>query len=294
MACSRPHAPNAILVSLLLCATFATAWAEVIPPEIPDGPAFLRNDDKDMSSLYEGDPGSYVGDQIDQLTRTPPIDAWDDMEDGWGIFRMSSILKGLIDPGTGVIYGDNDMPYYVASGNDVLLAGVFWGVEDVEVNLNADGSWEVFSEGLQFELWAVDSALTGGSNLPAWSDGARQAANRYPNWVDENDATKVLLASGTSTYLRFAGVIAGQFEGTSELYIDINENDPAGLWNEAWGTGAYYTDPDGNEADVYLSWDLHTGTSGWSTDSYDDGGVWIPEPLTLLLLLVGVPCLRRR
>ena len=125
---------------------------------------------------------------------------------------------------------------------------------------------------------------------------SRTATNRYTGWVDDTDVTKVKLLSGISTYLEFAGSfnVANQtFEGHSYVYFDVNENDATGLWNAAWGSNPFFIDPDGDEADVYFSWNLSVGSEGWSTDSNDDGAV-MPEPATVTLLLAGVAGLTAR
>lgn len=290
-----------ILLGLaIVVGSVSAAWAAT-PPNVGAGPLRLEGNNRDNGT-------GYVSLVPIQQQRTFDLSDANDLadlqifgspgaignEDTWGVFNLIGITSGKLDNNL-VDFADVPIGYYDwtqvnVMTNDTALVGIFWGGQDREVTIDFDGDFSVLTDDVQFELWAVDKAnvdLTPGWGGPEYVAARRTAANRYDGWVAAGDATKVKLLSGSSTYFEFAGsintgTVPVTFDGLTTSYWDIDENDASGQWNASWGQTAAFVDNDGNSADLYFTWNINSGTSGWTANSNDDGGVVvIPEPMTI-------------
>jgi len=198
--------------------------------------------------------------------------------------------------------------YTLSATSDTWLVGTFWGVTDTQVTITVDGSGkqtlDVLSSNVNFVLYAVQKdqldANVGMDNLLPYVAGSREPPSEYKGWldIDEWDAgTYVKLLDGVSTSHEFTGsvnIANGKFTGSTDVYFNINENG-TGLWDLQWGTKPLFIDGNGNPADMYFSWGLENGQWNWDTTSRDFGGAnkYIPEPVTMASLFLGIGCLGR-
>ena len=209
------------------------------------------------------------------------------------------VAGGQVAPDGSAHYDNSD------GEEDTWLVGMFWGANDTQAVLDepsASGTFQdldVKAEHQHFEIYAVEKTQL---NPPAgaeislidYTPNTRTAENRYTGWLDPASwapGTYQKLLSGVSTYFQFTGQAYDnqQFQGDTIVFFNIDENDPTGLWNYTWGTQAILTDPDGNLADAYMSWDLDPSGQDWDTYSSDQGGVYvIPEPMTMAGLMLGI------
>jgi len=300
-------------VAVLLVAGVSLA---VTVPILPDGPTFLASRNVDNATVYiPTDPG-LIGQTVDPDNLPAGVTAITPRgglagEDSWGLAVMYQIAEGYVKSdgtiGGNTIYYDNS-----AGLSNTWLVGMFWGGHDYSVSFKnppspAVSSFTVLTDSLQFELWAVDKTALDSAVMPfpemlPFSAADRTAANRYSGWMEDAmlAGSAVKLLRGESTFMRFNGDAFStatpgvyRFAGDALAYFDIDETDSSYLWNSLWGTSGGFTDPAGNAADMYFSWDLETGDT-WDTLSRDFGGV-IPDPLTIALIgLGGIILLRRK
>lgn len=240
------------------------------------------------------------------LTPDPAPGRWNDEEDTWGVFAIDTIRPGVPvnNPATHVDVKAGEFPTYQwGSGvSDTGLVGTFYGGWDRRVEIT-DATLDAFKvdvEDAVFELWAVDTAklfndAAGTTSTdfegPLYEPGRRDTQSTYGNWVDSGDATKELLLKGVATFFRFEGdfiLPGGFFQGNTTVYINIDPNEGA------WGSvlteaGPLLTDPDGNQAHLWASFDLVQSNKDWTAKSNDDGGFHvIPEPMTMLGVGMGI------
>lgn len=239
-------------------------------------------------------------------------------EDAYGIFQILTMSSGVpvlddaFGTNTGVPFSKMDMDkggqdYYVdRSGvsptvyTDTQLLGVFSGLKDGPVTLNADGTWSLTASGLDFELWAIPlsdmgsylpNALPDVDALPTGSGGDRQSQTRYANWIDSFQdgvgATGVQLLGGTSTAFSFAGINLGTFQGSNTMYLDVDEN--VGVWGERMNVEWWDNVPGIPVSDIRMTWQTdNTNYMNWAVSSTDEAGLWVvPEPMTLLAVFLG-------
>jgi len=231
-------------------------------------------------------------------------------ESNWGLVSLWKIAPGIAT-GPNVIQQDlTKLPTYVWNPFDSVQAkitGMFYGGVDQSVTFNADGTVTILTTGIHVEMRAVDqSSITGtlDENPPNFNPLARTAANRYTGWLDGSGT--LLLDASVNLYQRFDGTTLanGVFTGKTDIYVQVNNvaAGGTGVWNDLWGGGitglpGYYTDPAGNNDDVFLEYTLTDPlATGWNTLSFDTGGVnitAIPEPLTMIGVFLGVGGLAR-
>jgi hypothetical protein len=287
-------------------------------PGIAGGPTFFANRNVDNGTAYipTVDFDRY-GEVID-LTQAGALDNIQTFgpdgavngEDTWGLFIMYRISDGIVN--TEGLIDDSGFPTYYDNSpgdEDTWLVGMFYGGNDYQIKIDTPAAdqlstFEVWSEGVHAELWAVeasdldlgvpdgDGVFPGGELVRPFDENDRLAANEYAGWLDATTkANGAKLFTATSTHFKFTGSVDadGKFTGDSVSYWDIDETDASGLWNGSWGLSNFFTDPDGNTADIYTSWELIAGTT-WDTVSRDFGGVnvVVPEPVTMLGMFLAV------
>jgi hypothetical protein len=289
----------------------------------PDDPT---DDTWDLNgTTYTYDGGASTGvtnvwvNGSDTFVQTVPPGQWQPngnktAEDTWGVFAWKELRQGkeIIDGVTGATIGMDALPggattYEWTSTAETGLLGMFYGGTDVDVEVGQNGSFAVHSDGVEYELWAVDTGLLGydwdgteGSTGdfttdtddegPEWDPAQphrRDSENTYENWVDIDDATKVGLIRAMGGYFRFSGEFVdagGYFEGETTIYTNVDGPATTWAWNDLVGlTGPLFTDPDGGMGDLWFDMELVQDTRGWLAKSNDDGGFSaVPEPLTML------------
>lgn len=319
----------------LILSLSGAAWAVTVPT--PDsGWVFLEMTDKTNGTSYaagvtgtwtrSNPEDSFTGPGV--LTPTKSPDAWDHDPDGtpnngdewtedtWGVFGIMKMRQGDPDPNVlptdvGPLIGGN-ISYEWTSTADTGLVGMFYGGWDYEVQIT-DATLDAFivkAHDVKFDLWAVDTskllANEGGSVTvdyegPLFEADRRKAEDRYADWIDDADGTKVHLLHAESHSFVFSGdlLAGGNFQGTGEHYWDFDANygDGSGTpgnpaWNYAWGVHVgQLTDANiGGLTDFFTDLDIDpTDTRDWMSSSSDDCGGWIiPEPLTVIGAFMGI------
>jgi hypothetical protein len=307
----------------LVLAVSGTAAAVTIP-YVPLGPTYLNSSNRDNGTAYIVDedvatiPVTFdpYGVLPAGITKDPPAgqDPQNPMEDTWGAWTMTLIAKG--EAGNNVIdMAEPEVDYYTWGDGDTYLVGMFWGGQDKEVKITAAdfsppsgtaghvlSEFEVKVDNVQAELWAVDKNLIVGTQEGPKFPKARPAPNRYDDWMEEGwlaSGGAVKLLRATSTTFRFTGKLIDmtgdgytaddQFQGETTAYWDVDPTLTTYFWNPYWGLSDFYTDEEGNPADMMFSWQLGTTTTGWDTQSTDIGGVdVVPEPATMLAVFAGL------
>ena len=278
-------------------------------PDVVPGNVFFEMTDHDNGTSYTANVagtytrttpgGDWTGPDGGVLTATAAPGQWTANEDTWGVFAIKYLKKGAPIVANGNTIGmDDDSSgladvYYqwLSYVSDTGLVGMFYRGWDREVTIKADGSFAVLTEGVQFDLWAVDASLlkrwtTDGSppstdhEGPGYETGRRDTESTYEDWVDSGDGAKVHLLRATSEYFRFSGRLVapgGYFEGGTVAYWDIDAKG-APAWNATWGGNEIFTDPDGQKADLWTDVELVQDDKGWLAKSNDDGGAYVaPE-----------------
>lgn len=316
-------------VAVLVLAVSEAAWAITLPT-YSLGTVQVKSRNQDNGSAYFiNDPEAFAtggvggtslfGVALDpdnlpaSVTQLKPLGAVpqensQELEDTWGILHLYFIKQGeLVGANTqvagtpGALAWDNSN-----GGEDTWIVGIFYGGNDTSVtfnNTNNATALNIDTVGVKFELWAVDKAALSASavannvgpidpeNLVDFDALNRTADNRYAGWVD---GVGIKLVSGESTEFTFDGTISNNglsFDGQTTAYFDIDENDPTGLWNAAWGSTPQLVSLVNNVlSDAYFTWDLGVSNRDWNVASTDLGGVSavIPEPLTMIGLVLAV------
>lgn len=313
-------------VVLLVAALSEAAWA-VTPPPYWSPVNQLKSRNQDNGTTYAvTDPVAFAaaggfGTTFDPdnlagtgISRTKPTGAVaqpgnpNELEDSWGIIHVYFIKAGTLTGNQTQVNGIPAAPTWDNSDGleDTWLVGIFYGGNDTGITftnpLNAT-ALTISTEGLHFELWAVDRAALSASatlngvgpidpeNLVDFDAANRSAANRYDGWVD---GVGIKLLTGVSTEQTFSGTISADgltFDGQTDAYFDIDATDPTGLWNAAWGSDPQLLSLVNSVlSDAYFSWDVQNSSRDWDVASTDLGGVAnvIPEPLTMIGLVLGI------
>ena len=268
----------------------------------PSTPYEIFNPDGNTDfTRYKPDSGKSQHDYLGNEIST-------EIEDTYGIFNLYQLSTGIVsDDGTAILPGST---YWDNSDGekDTWLIGMIYGGNDSYVSLETPTAdhitdFSVLVDDVSFEVWAVQKSDLGDggnvyfdeNNLAEYDAANHTAYNRYTGWLDATTiANGQKLLTGKSTWMESSGWVDanGKFQGNAEIYFDIDENDATGSWNDLWGVGAWFTDPDGDTADWRMSFTLEPGTLGWLTHSSDPGGLYsIPEPVTMLGVFLGVSSL---
>ena len=216
-------------------------------------------------------------------------------EDSWGIFHVTTIWHGEMNPGgTDII--QEDPPYWEIASDPGYLQGIFWGIQDQRVEIYGPDLVRIYSTGLEFELWDTTDGGTGDDYLP--SD--RTALNRLPGWVD---GTGELEIAGEGAWYRYIGdADPSGIDGQTLVYLDVESGawldpvypgDPYGLqevWTITQGDidGLFDTS---KEYEIYQTWSVVGDLTEPWTRSEDAARGWyvpVPEPVTMLGLFLGI------
>jgi len=221
-------------------------------------------------------PGTY-------LPHTSGSQVWNNAEDGWGLIWLNDMRLDNDNNGsyeTVVYNGPTD-----ASGG-LAYIGMFWGVKDDVVVVNANKTYDVSSSGVKFEMWAVtlpksiNTYYIENVDLTADTRSAQNVLNTWPM------GSGTLVLSGTADSFNFSGSLlatSGGGFGSSDVFISVNTGAGQGIWGPSWDTNTQLG------SDLYLNWTVANVFENNSLVSSDFGyGDVIPEPVTLLGVFIGV------
>jgi hypothetical protein len=240
------------------------------------------------------------------LTVTKP-DGLEDDEDIFGLLRITTIAGGTISPvdsrfgdGSNASLVGNDITaggiYWAESfGHDELLHGIIYGGQDKVVEcIVPDSQYRIWQANGLFDIYLVQDTGV----LEPFDAGLvptdRTGTDEFPVWFD--DTTDPLIWSGSLGYFRFEGstIVNPQgefiFDGNTEILGDFSTHKAGSLddlfvdWWQAPGD-------DEPLYDIWQSWNIgdpFAFRDGW-TGSEDSGrGYLVPEPVTMLGVLLGL------
>ncbi|MBE3096615.1 MAG: PEP-CTERM sorting domain-containing protein [Planctomycetes bacterium] len=311
-------------LTLLLAGCFLTvvsspAWAGAINFTQPwSGPIVLHLTDYDMSTVYSGPAGIYP--RIDTAAGLAVFTAAGGIvstapgsvagEDGWGVFTVDQIL-------TGTVLGPNSIQatgtILWSNGQDgAELVGMFYGLNDVNLRINVDGSQTVDSAGMLYDFYAQ----TLGTFNPNQGSAGRTGAGAYltvggpggvggaSNWVGGDAATGFIAPltgvapPNIEQKSGFDPTLAVPFAaGRADVFFDVTRGDlgpgmPVTL-DTNFFQGADSTGP--TTADIYLAITTYAnnpknvpGGFDWTVTSSDPASTSVtPEPATMVLVALG-------
>jgi len=289
------------VVAVMILAVSGTAGAVSLKP----GPAFFHAENWDMATIYVHDtPGVYDPGDFTPWdgVGVPPAVPYkivpkgaEPNEDSWGVFRLREIIEGRIKP-DGYIAPDSPTPYWRSGDNNEEILGVFWGLQDTQVTIKQDLSWEVTADNMhdnmQLELWCMPAAGFGAFYPPVAGSAGRTAFNRYAGWVDGTGTP--LLRGESGSYVYTSNFASPSLEGQTTMYVKVDDTLASWQWNPLLGKKDYFSFAV-PETDLYMSLQIGNASLGdWDAYSSDEGQAYvIPEPLTMLGVFVGVAGLVR-
>jgi len=165
------------VVAVMILAVSGTAGAVSLKP----GPAFFHAENWDMATIYVHDtPGVYDPGDFTPWdgVGVPPAVPYKIVPKG----AEPNEDEGRIKP-DGYIAPDSPTPYWRSGDNNEEILGVFWGLQDTQVTIKQDLSWEVTADNMQLELWCMPAAGFGAFYPPVAGSAGRTAFNRYAGWV---------------------------------------------------------------------------------------------------------------
>jgi len=208
------------VVAVMILAVSGTAGAVSLKP----GPAFFHAENWDMATIYVHDtPGVYDPGDFTPWdgVGVPPAVPYkivpkgaEPNEDSWGVFRLREIIEGRIKP-DGYIAPDSPTPYWRSGDNNEEILGVFWGLQDTQVTIKQDLSWEVTADNMQLELWCMPAAGFGAFYPPVAGSAGRTAFNRYAGWVDGTGTP--LLRGESGSYVYTSNFASPSLEGQTTI-----------------------------------------------------------------------------
>jgi hypothetical protein len=224
-------------------------------------------------------------------------------EDNWGLIRISEYRVGDIstDP-TSIRFGNFGIsaavgPAYWTEGKEInghetYLRGMMWGGEDQVIEVTTDGEYKIWAAGGEFSIWEVlDDPGYNPAQIGQHTPSDRPVVpDEFPDWFDK--ANDELMADGTIDYFRFQGDMIGQVDGTTDLLASFT----GGAWLDTGYFMDYWMAPQGTPSDLWQTWNIgdpHVMSNNWtlSEDSGRGYYIGIPEPLTMLGVLLGVSSL---
>jgi hypothetical protein len=223
---------------------------------------------------------------LSALTPSGPVKGAAD-EDSWGLLLINTIRPGTVQTSPLDVNPQNP-PYFTEGDGGKSLRGVFWGTDDDAVQQVAPDMVRIFSSNVNFNIYEYGS----GAPVPGTLDPSTRITGTPAVFAGWSDGTGVLEAKGVSTWFRYQGDFpAGLPEGSNISYQLIT----GGAWDPVLDD-TFWTAPNGSNATLKATWDIsgitNTPVSGsgipWVNSSDLNKGSVIPEPITMLGLLLGV------
>ncbi|KPK49026.1 MAG: hypothetical protein AMK72_05565 [Planctomycetes bacterium SM23_25] len=288
-----------------------------------NGPLVMHVTNWDMGTIWTGVPGTYCPATVPPLGRIAPPGAIGG-EDGWGLVRIDTIHKGMATgPNTIIMDPVDPAPLWVHGQDGRELAGIFWGLTDVNVQIGA-ASFTTESVGMQFEIW--DQPVTSfNGGVPGSAGRSLVNPNQYLTVGTPGGVVGASLWVSGASSPGFVGALCpmgpdvefvstfnpnlavGKLAGSANVYFDLTGGDwgplptPTGMTMD---TNFFQgTDIAGNpeDADWYLQITAYSnnpanvpGGFDWTATSSDPITTEvIPEPITMAGMLLGIGCLGR-
>jgi hypothetical protein len=241
---------------------------------------------------------------------------WIANEDAWGIAKVSNIT----DP------NDNTIVYWTAGPNSELSA-MFVGTWDqsVSVAYSAPGPGNTYdvtqdTYSNNFKVFLFEDATPDYNAVPG--PAARNGAFSYPTATDGTLVFEAVGVKGlsnpvnlllspvehtTTSTLRYdkgldgiAGTADDTFfnliKGSGSSYVEIADaNGDSAITGQEWNNNMFDLGG-GVKADLYMSWTLTPpiGFTNWDTADQDPvQSNYVPEPVTMASLFLGIGCLSR-
>jgi len=95
-------------------------------------------------------------------------------EDTWGVFRINSIFKGKVGiANQTIIPGDDPLPLWSTNSDGMELVGIFYGGEDLEIEVLSGGSQIIWARNIVIDVWEqpYGSYMAAGETAPGAADG---------------------------------------------------------------------------------------------------------------------------
>ena len=313
-----------LLIGGLVLAVSGQAWALSLTGYTTGAPLSFHFNSVDTGPFYKlGGPyatpgacdlGQLTGGKglIDPVTLLP----WIAKEDAWGIAKVSNIT----DP------DDNTIVYWTPGPNSELSA-MFVGTWDqsVSVAYSAAGPGNTYdvtqdTYANNFKVFLFEDPTPDYNAVPG--PAARNGAFSYPTATDGTLLFEAVGVKGlsnplnallnpvehtTTSTLRYdkgpdgiAGTADDTFfkliKGSGSSYVEIADaNGVGGITGQEWNNNMFDLGG-GVKADLYMSWTLTEpiGFTKWDTADQDPvQGNYVPEPVTMAGLFLGIGCLSR-
>jgi len=249
----------------------------------------------DRGTIYDYNAGVWVpvnNGSAQNMTDGVWDDDGDGVEDAWGIFRVASIINTT----TSATVFDG------ATASDQIV-GMFYGFDDVFLELQGNGTTTVYGIDGRMELWR-------NSNDFAASVALGSGGRAGDTFSGITDGTLLLEADGHARTIQF-GALAGEqytfaslfnfnepYGGSGDFYLDVDPTS-TGLWTELLNSDGFLPSTQ-NPADVFINF------SSQGLDAPDDWTVFgngqgnakavVPEPTSMILMGIGLAgaALRRK
>jgi len=307
MRCMKALLITGLVLGLALPAgaiSFSQPW---------NGPIVMHLTNWDMGTIWTGPAGTYlnvnVGPLPPGLVRTASPGSLPG-EDGWGVFRVDQILAGKvvgpnnIDALATILWSNGD------GGRE--LVGMFAGLTDVNVIINPDGSFRVQSVGMVYEFWDQPFA--------SFNDGAPGSAGRgglltYASVGTPGGVAGAVLWIGGTSSPGFLGNVGGappdiEFDstfnpnavppfgaGTAYVFYDVLYGASGVALDTNFFVGASSVGPETADMSLQITTTVNNSpipAFDWTALSSDPlDTFFVPEPVTMAGMLLGVGCLGR-
>jgi len=214
----------------------------------------------------------------------------DQVEDAWGIFKVSTIQTPGLSPVT-LWYDGKD---------GEQLTGIYYGIDDDYWTVAVDGSQHIESVGGKLDLYLDSTTAFDASAGPGAISG-----NTYPTVTDGLQFLTLDFASGVkfqdgvaaNDYITYVNTLTAStfpFTGGGAFYLDINggayasmfDSNAVKLVDDSGNT--YYRDFSGQFDTTALD-PTNPENAGWLVRSQDPiSGRVIPEPASMILMGIGL------
>lgn len=243
-------------------------------------------------------------------------------EDTWGVLDVRTFSTASIADNDS-LFGDGSdataigngiqapagSTYWQQGDNGAFLRGMLWGSQDQVVQVVArdfdTGApvYRIYGAGGQFDLFQTAfSDIDPGTN-PLYNPAARDDIDDFATgWFDRG--VDELVLGGSIEYFRFQGQAEpDQISGESAVLLDITR----GSWNDLlvdwWQTPAFQQTASSRtgwaDVEIWQSWNIGdpgvgAPQNGWILSEDSARFYAIPEPISMMYVVLGIAGLRRR